>query len=237
MISVCMAVYNGEEYLHEQVDSILSQLGCEDELIVSDDGSTDMTVEILKGYCDARIKIVKNTLNKGVKGNFENALRQAKGDYIFLADQDDVWLPGKVANCVAALKDNMCVVHDCYIVDKNLNVVKESFFKDKNCKSGFFHNWLRNGYLGCAMSFRRELLPYILPIPEKLPVFHDIWIGLIAEYKFGVKFIPVKGLCYRRHGDNVSVTSDAKFSLMRQIEYRVKELPFILKRIITTRSK
>lgn len=232
-----MAAYNGEMYLREQVDSILRQLAENDELIVSDDGSTDHTVELLKGYNDPRIKVVNNTLHKGVKGNFENALRIAKGDYIFLADQDDVWMPGKVENCVAALKDNVCVVHDSYIVDKDLNIITESFFADRNCQSGFLHNWVKNGYLGCATAFRRELLQYILPIPEKLPVFHDIWIGLIADYKFGVKFIPFKGLKYRRHGDNVSVTSDSKFSLMRQIEYRLKELPFIFKRIISTRSK
>ena len=89
MISVCMATYNGEKYLREQVGSILTQLGENDELVVSDDGSTDSTIDILKSYNDPRIKIFINTGRHGVNSNFENALRHADGDYIFLSDQDD----------------------------------------------------------------------------------------------------------------------------------------------------
>ena len=99
MISVCIATYNGAEYLREQVESILSQLEEEDEIVVSDDSSTDTTIEILQSFGDRRIKIFKNPA-KGFVRNFENALRQAQGDFIFLSDQDDVWLPNKVAVCM-----------------------------------------------------------------------------------------------------------------------------------------
>lgn len=91
MISVCMACYNGQKYIRQQIDSILSQLKENDELIISDDGSKDLTCEIVLSYHDPRIKLLHNTKEHGFIGNFENALRCAKGDIIFLSDQDDVW--------------------------------------------------------------------------------------------------------------------------------------------------
>ena len=94
IVSVCMATYNGEKYIREQIDSILPQLSDSDELVISDDGSSDSTIDIIQGYNDRRIRLYHNTRH-GVTWNFENALRQSRGDVIFLADQDDVWKPGK----------------------------------------------------------------------------------------------------------------------------------------------
>ena len=90
MISVCMATYNGEKYIEEQLKSILSQLGENDEVIVSDDSSTDNTLAIVESFNDVRIKIFPNNKFHSPIFNFENALKQATGDYIFLSDQDDV---------------------------------------------------------------------------------------------------------------------------------------------------
>ena len=92
MISVCIATYNGEKYIKEQLLSILPQLGKKDEVIISDDHSTDNTLDIVKGLNDNRIKIVMNNREKGYTSNFENALSYAIGDYIFLSDQDDIWM-------------------------------------------------------------------------------------------------------------------------------------------------
>ena len=97
MTSVCMATYNGQKYLREQIESILCQLSANDELVISDDHSTDSTVDIIRSYGDSRIKMYANELTKGVTHNFENALNKSKGDIIFLADQDDVWLPNKIS--------------------------------------------------------------------------------------------------------------------------------------------
>ena len=104
MISVGLASYNGERYIREQVDSIIAQLDSIDELVISDDGSTDGTLDILASYNDPRIHVYHNEENHGVNGNFENALKHSQGDYIFLSDQDDVWLPGKVEACLKALE-------------------------------------------------------------------------------------------------------------------------------------
>ena len=83
MISVCLASFNGAEFIGEQVESILCQIGSGDELILSDDGSSDRTLEIVRGFRDKRIKVYKN-IKKGVVSNFENAINHAQGDYIFL---------------------------------------------------------------------------------------------------------------------------------------------------------
>ena len=116
MISVCIATYNGEKYILEQILSILPQLKENDEIIVSDDSSTDTTLEIIKNINDKRIQIFKNTGNHGVNSNFDNALKRAHGEYIFLSDQDDVWLPGKVDRCLAELRTADLIMHDATIL-------------------------------------------------------------------------------------------------------------------------
>lgn len=101
MVSVCLATYNGEKYIRQQIESILPQLSAADEIVVSDDESTDQTVPILESFNDSRIHIyIHKRRNEKVvwdyaTHNFENALSHAKGDYIFLSDQDDVFLPEK----------------------------------------------------------------------------------------------------------------------------------------------
>src|ERR1700722_16776290 len=94
--SICMATYNGERHIYKQVKSILDQISPQDEVIVSDDYSIDGTIDILKSFNDARIKIFTNEHKKGPVGNFENALSKASGDIIFLADQDDEWFSNKI---------------------------------------------------------------------------------------------------------------------------------------------
>lgn len=231
MISVCMATYNGEKYIREQIESILAEIGVEDELIISDDSSKDATVDIIKSIKDPRVHLFNNPGPHGVNGNFENALRRAKGEYIYLSDQDDVWLPGKVANTLPALKDNLCVVHNAIITDMELNPTGD-FFESRNAAPGFIHNWIRNGYLGCAMAFRREVLDLALPIPEKLPVWHDIWIGALAQLKGKVAFLSFYGIKFRRHSSTTSISFKGSFPLLKMISYRFKLLPFLFKRII-----
>lgn len=225
MISVCMATYNGEKYLREQVDSILSQLTKDDELIISDDGSTDSTIDILKSYNDSRIKIFINAHTHGVNGNFENALRHANGNYIFLSDQDDVWLDGKVDTCVTALSEYDCVIHDAFVVNSNLEVTSCSFFTERKSGPGFWKNLYRNTYLGCCMAFNRSVLSAILPIPITKSYYHDNWIGSIADLKFNLIFSPYKGILFRRHEYNTSCTAkQTKYNFFQQIKHRFEQL-------------
>ena len=134
MVSVCMATYNGEPFLREQIDSILSQLNEKDELVISDDNSKDSTVDIIKSYHDKRIKLFINKEKKGVTHNFENALVHSKGDLIFLADQDDVWLPGKIKELISFLKEGNydVVTCNCALTDTYLNIIQNEYYAVKS---------------------------------------------------------------------------------------------------------
>ena len=96
MISVCIATYNGEPFIAAQLESIIAQLSPEDEIIISDDGSTDRTLEVVQALDFPCVRILHHEGEHGYVSNFENALRAARGDVIFLSDQDDLWKPGKV---------------------------------------------------------------------------------------------------------------------------------------------
>lgn len=232
MISVCMATYNGERYIREQIDSILAQLSESDELIVSDDYSSDSTVSILRSYNDCRIHIFKNNNRKGVVGNFENALSKAQGDYIFLADQDDVWIEGKIEKCISVLQNADLVVTDCYITDTDLNVIEPSFFLTRGSQKGFWQNLIKNSYLGACIAFRADLLKIVMPIPHNLPVFHDAWIASLADIRGIVCFIEFKGIYFRRHALNTSFTAGRSgYSFYEKILYRLNFGWLILKRI------
>lgn len=224
MISVCIATYNGESYIEEQLRSILQQLGSDDEVLVSDDGSTDSTISIVHGIDDGRVKILKNEGRHGVVGNFANALRHAQGDYIFLSDQDDVWAPVKVATCVGHLKESILVLHNMRFMDSG-----RDFFSQRPPHRGLLRNLYKNSYTGCCMAFRRQLLTWILPIPDAIPM-HDIWIGLQAEKHGGVAMIDDCLTQYRVHEGNVTYNGSQRKhpSLWRQISFRWRVLQCML---------
>jgi glycosyltransferase involved in cell wall biosynthesis len=206
MISVCMATKNGELFIREQIDSILTQLNNTDELIVSDDCSEDRTVSIIESYADKRIILLKNSKEKGVAGNFERSLTQSSGDYIFLADQDDVWMPHKIRVMTSHLEEYDLVISDCSIADHSLQPKYHSFFDLNRSGKGFLKNLFKNSYMGCCMAFRKQVLKRALPFPKDLSM-HDLWIGLIGELHFSVYFIPQSLMKHRRHEHNSSTTS------------------------------
>ena len=224
MISVCIATYNGGKYFKKQLDSILTQLGNIDEVIVSDDGSKDETIKVIDSFRDDRIKIYHNDGPHGVVPNFENALRHAKGDIIFFSDQDDIWAENKVEVMVKALEDADLVVHDALIMDKDDNVSDVNYYSLRPPHEGFWKNLYKNCFVGSCMAFRASLLPKVLPFPKHI-LWHDMWIGLMASKIGRVKFIDDKLLYYRRHGDNASPTGEkSTFSVGKQLEYRLQML-------------
>ncbi|MDR0516597.1 MAG: glycosyltransferase [Fibromonadaceae bacterium] len=241
-----MAAYNGEKYIAEQVKSILPQLGEEDELVVSDDGSDDNTIKILESFNDRRIKIfyhdkknVKVPLLLSSKAadnfyfaarNFENALAKAKGDYIFLSDQDDVWLPDKVEKVLPYLKEDKLVISDAWIVDSNLEKT-DKLSKYRVYKNGFFINlYIRGGApQGCVCAFTKNIKDFILPIPKNV-LTHDFWIGLLSELKFSSIYIPEQLVLYRRHSSTISHAKKSFHSLIYIFRYRIFMLYECLKR-------
>ncbi|MEJ5961290.1 glycosyltransferase [Pedobacter immunditicola] len=197
--SVCMATFNGEKYIGAQIESILAQLGPDDELIISDDGSTDQTVEIIKTFSDSRIKLFQDYIFRDPIKNFQHALRKSSGKYIFLSDQDDVWMEGKYTLMLQKLEKYDLVISDSLIVDQELKVLHPSFFDYFSSGRGLLKNMFKSSYYGSCMAFNRNVLEAALPFPDTKEIGHDLWIGLVAELRFSVFFFREPLIKYRRH--------------------------------------
>lgn len=222
-ISVALAAYKGEQYIAEQIESILGQLGENDELIVSDDfpkGKTRAVIETVSSQ-DKRIIYLEGP-GKGVVKNFENALKACSGDVIFLCDQDDVWLPGKVEAVMNEIKNGAkLVLHDASITDADLQITSPSCFEVHGANASFARNLMKNTFVGCCMAFTRDLLDMTMPFPEGIAM-HDWWIALIALKKNKKTVLLKKPLIlWRRHGDNVT---GGKTGAAQKIRWRVNML-------------
>lgn len=228
-ISVCMATYNGEKYIKEQLESILVQLGEDDEVIISDDCSIDGTLRVVKLLNDVRIKVFIQSHKSGVVSNFNNSLLHASGDVIFLADQDDIWLKNKVSICLKELELCDLVLTDAIVVDKNLSMLSKSLYGDSFFRYGLFSNLFKNSFVGCTMAFNKKILNHVLPFPKDIPM-HDWYIGLVVTLIGKINFINIPLILYRRHDNNASsTTSKSTHSFFKKIIWRLKLIYFILK--------
>ncbi len=228
MVSVVLAAYKGEKYIVEQVSSILSQLGSNDELIVSDDYPQGETRAALDNIIsnDSRVKYIHGK-GLGLIKNFENAINYACGDFIFLSDQDDVWLEGKVKAVLDEFEKGADVVmHDALITDAQLNPTGERAFVLNSAGQGVFKNILKNSYQGSCMAFRKEMKKYVLPFPGKIPM-HDQWIGLRGEKYGKVSLIDHPYILYRRHSENVSGGGS---SLLQKFVWRMNIIGCLLRK-------
>lgn len=216
-VSVVMAVYNGERFLRQQVGSVLSELLPGDELIIIDDASTDSSFVLLESFSSPALKIYSNSYNLGVTSSFERGLKIASHEFIFLCDQDDVWLPGKRAAFVAAFERDpriLVVVSDAQLIDASGIVTAPSFMATRGgFRSSIGSTLMRNRYLGCAMALRRELILAALPIPRWVPM-HDMWLGALGSILGRVHYISTPLMQYRRHGGNVSPSRHQGWSRM-----------------------
>lgn len=239
MISVCLASYNGEKFIKQQIESILLQLGDNDELIISDDGSTDSTVDIINQFADPRIKLFLYIREKSGKDsvqlittNFENALSKAKGEYIFLADQDDVWCENKVVVMKEKLKSYDYVVSDCYITDEDLNIISKTRFLGNITKNKYLALIKPTPYQGSCSAFRREVLEKALPFPKGLQS-HDRWIGMLASFGYRTLILEQPLIFYRRHSLTSSTsTSKSKRSLLYKVSTRLNYLKMLTMRLL-----
>lgn len=211
-ISVCLATYNGAEYLQHQIQSILDQIRLSDELIVVDDCSQDASGQIVKSFADQRVRLIRNETNLGVFSTFERALRASSGDILFLSDQDDIWLPEKVEKVVSAFATRpsvTMVISDAEVIDALGGIIARSFFGQRGAFSpGLVHNFVKNKYLGCTMAFRRAMLAHFLPIPSDVPM-HDMWFGLLNAIYGRTLYIDQPLIQYRRHASNASPSTGA----------------------------
>jgi glycosyltransferase involved in cell wall biosynthesis len=211
-LSVCMATFNGSAYVETQIVSILKQLKQTDQLIIVDDKSTDNTIEIIKNFNDARIQLIVNPINVGAALTFNRALKAATGDIIFLSDQDDRWHHGKISTVLDMFASTNVdlIIHDAVVVREG-KVVYASLFDMAGSSSGVIKNIVSNTFTGCCMAFKREVLREVVPISGHIGIFHDAWIGVLAQF-FGYKvsFVPVQLMDFIRHGNNASTSKRRK---------------------------
>lgn len=217
MISIALATYNGELYLSELLNSISDQTTLPDELIISDDSSTDSTLEIANEFArnvTFSVKILINKERLGSTANFEVAIRSCSGDIIFLCDQDDVWYPYKIDRTVECLVNNPsagAVFSDADVVDKDLNLLKSSLWERARIKpyeldgisdsdSAFEMITKRNIVTGTTMAFRAKYIGDIVPIPKEW--IHDYWITLIISISSKLIPIAIPLMAYRQHHSN-----------------------------------
>lgn len=213
-VSVCMATFNGARFIGKQLQSILSQLGPDDEVVISDDGSDDGTINEIESFGDPRVKLLRHkrpdikkrycVAHRYVCANFANALSNAKGDLIFLADQDDVWLPGRVEKMSHALEDCDYVMCASQCIDADGNPVDFKTRGKENIECGLIRKLIFGHYPGCHVAFSRRLFLMAMPIPASVFV-HDIWIGRLAAInRLRMRFIDEPLMNYRIHESNVS---------------------------------
>lgn len=231
-ISVCIATYNGNTFIKDQISSILEQLSDNDEIIVSDDGSTDGTIETIQKFNDNRIKIYHHPKENnpweriggdskcfGVSSNFGYALKHAQGQYIFLSDQDDIWAKDRVRIILKHLqsKTKCCVICNYSLMDKDGIIYKQSV-RPISAKFKKFKSIINPPFMGCLLAFDRAFYKHIYPFPKRIPS-HDLWIGFCALME-NCLIIETQSLHqYRTYGTNVS--SNIHNSLLFRIYYRI----------------
>lgn len=199
-ISVCMSVFNGELFIEEQLRSIVGQLHEDDELIVVSDLSTDNSLRILKSInMSAKLVIVENAKNIGPCKSFERAIKMAKGKFIFLSDQDDVWLENRVTSYMHAFSGGAdVVIGNAKLIDDKGKTIVEDYLHNYPLKIDLASNILKPNYVGATMAFRRDILPFILPFP-RLVYMHDMWIGIYCILTKRVIVLDEILMHYRRH--------------------------------------
>ena len=206
LVSIAMATYNGEKYLREQLDSIYNQTYKNIEVIVSDDCSTDKTVEILDEYSKQYgLRYFVNAKNIGYVKNFEIVISICAGDYIALADQDDIWLPEKLEVLLNEIGHNITIHSDAELINKDGEFIKESWttYYRKSKKSEML-NYIfdNNNVTGCTSLFKKELLSKLLPFPSDFK-YHDAWLSLVSCNNGGIKYLDKSLIKYRLHDSNV----------------------------------
>lgn len=215
-VSIAMAVYNGERFIHKQIESILVQLDHDDELVISYDKSSDRTWEIIKEYekNNQNIHVFENN-DPGVFGNFENAIRNCTGDLIFISDQDDIWCKDKLQEVKACIERNKAdmVIHNGYSIDTDDNVISESFFDIYGIRKGVLRNFSKPRYSGCCTAFTKEFKEIVLPIPRNVGAY-DHWLGMVGEVMGKLVFLDKPLILHRLHDNNVTPKSQRPLSVI-----------------------
>lgn len=210
MISIAMATYNGEKYLQQQLDSIAAQTVLPDELVVCDDCSTDKTIEILENFknkVNFDVRILQNQTNSGYVKNFARVIPEAKGDFVFMCDQDDFWFPNKIETVLKTFDENpdaQLVAHNAMCTNSDLEPLGKTLF-EFDVSRGLRYGSAIHGFVTCV---KRSYLKYMLPIPYCYSF--DRWLSLPAsELKVRYELDTMLGY-YRRHENAITFDTIGK---------------------------
>ena len=226
-VDILLATYNGEKYVREQSDSILNQTYKGFRLLISDDCSTDETRDILNEYKskDDRIKVFLQEENLGVVKNFEFLLGKVEAEYYMFSDQDDIWKAEKIEKSLKKIEEGFDLVYsDLEVVDDNLNVTYESYWKLKGIYkkikkyNNFESLYLNNFITGCTVISKKELMDSFMPLPNTSKfVLHDYWISLIVSQNGKIAYVEEPLIKYRQHKNN-KVGSKKKSDELKSID-------------------
>lgn len=243
-ISVALAAYNGEEYIQEQLLSIINQSVSPDQIVIADGGSTDNTIhicqQVFREHSNIEHTILSSNHQVQVNENFQRAIEKCKGDYILLSDQDDIWLSEKIERVLECMLDNNVVMAftNAQIVNKKLNDVNTTslwesigykaksnlWIYQKNDKEFLEVLLKHNVVTGMCTCFSANITQNILPFCNE--GMYDKWIAFVALHVGEVVAINEKLVLYRQHGDNqVGTKTNLKRMIFHQKDYsrRVKQ--------------
>lgn len=235
---VALCTYNGQEYLQEQLESIVNQSRLPDAIVICDDRSTDQTWEILKAFeatSPIPVTIARNDAQRGIIRNFERAVSMLQTDLIFLCDQDDIWLPDKVAglsSVLAGAPETLLVFTDALLIDGTGRELGMTLFDGLQLDpwekkalaggNGFEVFCRRNLVTGATAAFRRSLLSTAMPFPDVC--LHDEWLALIASAKGKVTRLPTPTIKYRQHEKNVvGVRKSGRLQKLKQLWWSTRK--------------
>ena len=223
LISIALCTYNGSDFLQMQLKSILDQSYRNIEVIIVDDNSIDDTINLLKAAAldDERIKLVLNKENIGFNANFEKAIKLCSGDFIAIADQDDIWKLNKLELLRKNIGNKWLIFSNSSFIDEHGSQIKGQILADKfNLSRIDFKGILfSNLVTGHTALFSKSFLPYLLPIPRK--GFYDWWMGFVAIYHSNATYLDKKLTLHRIHNKSVMYkNADQVQKLGRTERYR-----------------
>lgn len=216
-VTILLATYNSSKFLREQLDSLFQQTFREWTLVIRDDGSSDETIAIIKEFQQEfpNILLLEDTdKNMGASKSFMRLLEKTDSSYYFFCDHDDIWLPNKVRDSLDLMKKTELgnimkpvIIHsDLKVVDKNLNIISNSFWKSSGIKPNYLENknliQVFNCVTGCTMLFNKTVKELAFPYPASIPM-HDWWLAIVTLRNSGIiRHIDQPTILYRQHGSN-----------------------------------
>ena len=213
-VTILLSTYNGEQFLAEQIKSIQEQTYKGWQLLIRDDGSTDGTRAVIEDFCrkDDRIAFINrgNPQNLGVIQSFHSLLQYQDSDFYLFSDQDDVWLPDKIAMQLAEAdkydsSQPLLVYTDLKVVDQELQVVHESMIRTQSdhANTELVQELTENTVTGGVSMLNRALAQLWTGKEEHELLMHDWYLGLLAAAFGNLVYIDKPGELYRQHSNNV----------------------------------